>query len=793
MVSGRALALALGCALVAPVSMIWGGAPAWAAQETAPVRHYVLSAGPLADVLARFAAAAGVPLSFDPNLLAGRASAGLEGDFTVPGGFARLLAGSGFVAVDTGAGRYGLRQVSADGAMTLDPVTVESAVSSAALERATGPVQGYVAKRSATATKTDTAIVDTPQSISVVGAEELQTRHVQTLEDAIKYTPGAQLTYGAVGDSRSSWYRMRGFPVTTTFFRDGLMATGASWQKIDSSVLERVEILRGPASVVFGRGIPGGVVNTVTKRPEEVQRGEATVEYGSNDWKRAQADITGPIDDKGHWFYRLTAAAQDSEGMNGIDHDRNNRKVFAPAVTWRPQEGSEVTVMALHQEDESRGWWPRKRIRTTAGTTSPSTYLGDPDYDKYEQTQNHLSVIAEHAIDDSLKVSLSARYSKYDMDYQQVWPGTVQSGGTTISRYNYGYSNKADVYAIDTRVEKKLAVASSQHTLLGGVDYLYQDRGQYYGSATATTVNIFAPVNTGTSAVTSRTYSKYDMRSPGVYAQDQIELGRWLLLLGGREDMAGTSSGTAYDDTFTGRAGLAYRTGFGLVPYASYAESFEPQSGSGWGGGGFEPTTGRQYEVGAKYEPPGTNMLASVAVFDLVKQNVLTTDPDETHLCSGSRCNVQTGEVRSRGVELGLTMGLAEGLNAVAAYTYNPVSVTKSNTASEVGRQQADTPIHTASLWMDYTFGSGPLSGFGLGGGLRFLGRTTSSAGDVSTSPQLLDEAMVRYDYEDWRLSLNARNLLDRDIEYSCSRSGTTETCYLQEPLTLTARISRRF
>jgi TonB-dependent siderophore receptor len=768
-----------------------GGALAqeiWTAQA-APARQraFDIAPQPLTDALALFGRQSGMQVSADAGLVRGLSSPGVTGTMAPEQALARLLSGTGLTWRLNGDTAM-LEKAAADGAMTLDPVTVEGAALQAE-ESAYAPVRGYVAKRSATATKTDSSILETPQSISVVGAEELEARDVRTLEDAIKYSPGVRLTYGAAGDTRNAWYGLRGFS-TSAYYQDGLRLNGLNWSRLDSSLLERVEILRGPASVMYGQAVPGGIVNMVTKRPREEQAAEIAVEYGSFDWKRAEGGITGSLDEKRQWLYRVTAALQDSDGPHDMDHDKNDRKLFAPSLTWQPKEGSAVTMAVVRQDDDSRGAWLRTRFRTAAGETDPSTYRGEPDYDEFHQEQTHLMVLADHEVNDRLKVSLSARYSHYDLDYRQMWDGSVQPGGVLFSRGNYYYYADADSYAIDARVQKKLSLLSTEHTLTGGMDYAYLDKGvksSYVGDAA---INLFNPVYGNYTRLSSGDLSTENTRQLGFYAQDQIQVGEnWFFLLSGRQDM----KGSAHQDAFTGRLGVAYKTGFGLVPYASYAESFEPQSGTGWGGAKFEPTTGRQYEVGVKYEPPGVNAMATVALFDLAKQNVLTTDPDPTHLCDGWRCQVQTGEVTSRGIELGLTMGLAEGLNAVAAYTYNPISVTKSNDPAEVGRQQADQPIHTASLWLDYGVQDGPLAGFGMGGGLRFIGRTTNSAGNLSTSPQLLDEAMVRYDLQGWRLSLNVKNLLDRDVEYGCTRQTDAEICYLNEPLTLTARVARKF
>lgn len=748
---------------------------------------------PLAAALERFAEQAGVAFAYRTEGLEGLASPGVRGSLTRQEALGALLAGTGVVFQFTGPSSVVLEKVDGGGAMVLDPVTVEGAGLRRA-ESAVGPVGGYVARRSATATKSDTPLAETPQSLSVVGAEEMEARNVQTLEDAIKYTPGVFLTYGATGDSRSSWYTVRGFPVTSTFYRDGLVVSGQNWQRLDSSLIERVEILRGPASVLYGQSVPGGLINTVSKRPQEVQAGAASVEYGTSDWKRVEGDVTGPLDAAGTWLYRLTAAVHDSGGMNRLEHDRNDRVLFAPALTWRPTDRTGITLALAHQQDDSRGWTPAVRRRTALGTTDRFTYLGEPDYDDYHQEQSHVSILADHALSDTLTVSLATRYSNINLDYRQMWPGDVRADGRTLDRSIYGAEQDAEVLVLDARINGKVSGLGAEHSLTAGVDYLYQDRDNASAWVADTPIDIFNPVYGTHGSAVATPAGDGDIRSPGLYVQDQIAIGEhWAVLLGGRQDLAGSSAANPYESAFTSRAGVAYKTDFGLVPYASYAESFEPQSGTGWGGAAFDPTEGRQYEIGVKYEPPGLNAMATLALFDLRKQNVLTPDPVTTHVCNGGPCSVQTGEVRSRGVELGLTMGLAEGLNAVAAYTYNPIDVSKSNVPGEVGRQLADTPIHTASAWIDYDIQGGPLAGLGLGGGLRFVGKTEDAASTMTTSAQIIDEAMVRYQVDDWRLSLNVKNLFDREIPYSCTRGPNEEFCYLNEPLTVTARVTRTF
>jgi iron complex outermembrane receptor protein len=782
------------CLVGGPASAQTASTPSAVSTPNRQESTFSIPAQKLSTALAAFARQSGLQVTMDSGLVDDISSNAVEGSYSASDALSRLLSGTGLSWTMIDASTALISKVQVNGAIVLDPVRIQGPEQA---ESAFGAVPGYVASRSATATKTDTPILETPQSISVVGADEMEARNVQTLEDAIKYTPGIQLTYGATGDNRSQWYRVRGFPITTTFFRDGMRVSGQNWQRIDPYLLERTEILRGPASVLYGQSVPGGMVNAVSKRPSQTPSHEIAVEYGTSDWKRVEADSAGPLDTTGTWSYRIVAAIQDSDGLNRINHDKNNEILFAPSLTWQPSDASSVTVSVVHQEDSSRGWFPRVVRKTSVGISDPSTYLGEPNYDSYEQVQDHLSILAEHEFNENLQLTVNGRYSFYDMDYHQTWPGLVQADGQTVNRSNYSYKQDADVLTLDSHLQGKVDILSTKHVVIAGFDYMWQDRDNWSGSSTESAINLFNPVYGSHNSPVPTSYSDGDIRSPGLYLQDQISVGEsWTVLLGGRQDFAGSNSGVDYDDTFTARVGLAYKTDFGLVPYASYSESFEPQSGTGWGGARFEPTTGRQYEVGVKYQPPETNLVATASLFDLRRQNVLTTDPDLTHVCNGNTCSVQTGEVKSQGAELSLTMELAENFNTVFSYTYNPIEISKSNNAAEIGRQQADTPIHTASLWMDYTITQGPFAGLGFGGGLRYIGETTSyntTFGNAESSAQILDEEMVRYDVDDWRVSLNVKNLLDRRIDYNCSYSANAETCYVQEPLSATMRVARSF
>lgn len=776
--------------------------PAALAQQAAPPAAQAerrislnIPAQSLNGAVLAFADKAGIQVFYDAARVRGLRSNGATGEFTVPDALARILAGTGVTYRFTGASSVALETTAQSGGdpdvTQLDTVVVEGQGG----ESAYGPVEGYVATRSSTGTKTDTPILVTPQSISVVGAEEMEARNVETVEDAIKYMPGIYLPYGATGDSRGNWINIRGFQ-TTELFLNGMVLRGVNWAHIDPSLIERVEVARGPASVLYGQGIPGGMVNVVGKRPQELFSAEVATEYGSFDWKRIEGDITGPLNDEGQWLYRFTAALQDSDGPNGLDHDRNDRTVIAPSLTWRPSSDTTLSLLVDYQDGRNNAWNPRTRYDTPLGSTGPKLYLGEPDFDSYRAEQTNVTLLAEHAFNDAFKVSSSARYTNWNVDYYQYWPLGIAADGRTLSRYIYSLTDETDVFTLDTHGEARASLLGMDHLLIAGIDYSYLDRLHGFGADPGSELDVFDPDYGDIEAAPGQTFTRDKQRALGLYAQDQIEIGAgWSIQAGGRQDYVTTStrnvdgSGltSTQDDAFTWRLGVVYETDFGLVPYVSYAESFEPQSGTDRNGNPFEPTTGRQYEIGLKYQPPGIDALATLALFDLRKQNALTPDP------ANNIFNIQTGEIRSRGVELGLTLGLDDGLNMVAAYTYNPMEVTKSKTPSEIGRQLYDQPIHTASLWLDYRVQEGSLAGLGFGGGLRYASGTRDYTGATRTGDSVMDEAMVRYDFEDWGLALNARNLLDREVDYGCTSAGDAIMCYVQEPRTVTARLTRKF
>jgi iron complex outermembrane receptor protein len=809
MVSGNALALALGWLLVGPAGIV-AVAPhaAWGAE--APVtRSYAIPAGTLADALARFAAAAGVPLSFDPRMLDGLNSPGLRGEFGVSEGFTRLLAGSGYQIVDMGDSRYTLR-AAGGGAMTLSPVTV-SADGQPRNETATGPVDGYVAKRALTATKTDTPIKETPQSISVVTRDQMDDQGAQTVGQALRYTAGVY-SDGRAGSRYDSVF-MRGFggygsTAGYVEYLDGLrMLRGISYAipTLDENELERVEVLRGPSSVLYGQANPGGIVNMTSKRPTTEPYHEVTMGFGTNDTYYSTYDMGGPVTDDKTVSYRLTGSGRTESA--DTDHNKSQRIAVAPSFTWQPNADTSLTLLTNYQYDPKSYYapylpaygtvWPNAAV----GKISKSFDPGDPNYNSYERTQGSVGYQFEHHIDDKLTVRQNLRYLHVDSTFHAVSLASLSANQATLNRRATVSNENVNTVVVDNQGEVKFETGPVAHTLLTGLDYQWVYANRELGTATTSSLSLTDPVyyrSISSPAITSRTSQL--QKQVGVYSQDQMRVGRWALLMGVREDDAsvdtdvklGGTSSSLNKSAFTWRSGLVYLFDNGLAPYASYSTSFQPQTGTTYTGQALDPSEGKQYEVGIRYQPDGMKSSMTVSGYDLTQSNVSVSDTAHTGFYT------QTGEITSRGAEVEIKTSVTDNLNVIANYGYTNVVNTKTSDPTALGKHPVGAPKHIASLWGNYEFDRGELAGFGLGGGIRFVGSTAGSTDNsLQVSAYRLYDAMAYYDLkninpvlEGARLQLNGTNLTNKTYVSGC---GSTTTCFYGEGRTIIGSLRYRW
>jgi iron complex outermembrane receptor protein len=706
------------------------------------------------------------------NLVAPR----LSGRLTADQALQQLLAGSGYTYRHTDARTVTLEKIAAGTGITLDPVTVEG---QRRQETAWGPVAGYVATRSATGTKTDTPLIETPQSISVITKDQMQAQGVENLAEALRYTPGVTgENFGL--DVRGYGLQIRGFgSEDTDFYLDGLQLRGtafATFLTLDPYGAERLEVLRGPSSVLYGQNTPGGILNFVSKRPSPVPFHEVEGGVGSEDRFEGKFDLSGPIDEEGQFQYRLTGLAR--TGDTQVDFVDQDRFFIAPSFTWQPDEDTTFTFLSHYQRDNT-GW--TIQFYPAEGTVLPNPngkiplgrFTGEPDFDEYDLTQYSVGYLFEHRLSDAWTLRQNARYSHLDNDQHGVFSSSLQADQRMLDRYGDLGKSSLDSYVIDNQAQVEFPAGPLGHTLLFGLDYQHHDYSDFGASYDVGPIDIYNPVY-GSPLTFLGAYSDTDVKQDqlGIYLQDQIKVAeKWVFVFGGRHDWADTKnddqlSGTSSkqkDSAFSGRAGMVYLSETGLAPYVSYSTSFQPVLGTNVLGEAFEPQRGRQWEVGVKYEPPGWDSFITVAAFDLRRQNVLTPDP------VNPLNEVQTGEISSRGIELEAVSSLDFGLDLVGSYTYLDAEVTKSNVPGEVGERPLAVAEHMASLWADYTIPEGMLAGLGFGGGVRYIG---PSYGDVPNTLEVpgatLFDAAVHYEWNNFRFAINASNIFDKEYIASC-------------------------
>lgn len=797
--------------LALSVAMAFAAVPLLTVQASyaAESAAFSIPAGDLSQALNSLAEQAGLVLAFDSSLTRGKRSNGLNGQYSTDAALAQLLAGSGLQALKIANDRYRLEAIpQTDGAMELQATTISGAYQS---ESPTGPVSGYVATRSLSGTKTDTALIETPQSISVVTKDQMRAQNAESLNQILRYSAAVIPETRGSTASRLDQLTIRGFAPAT--YLDGLRMPSSrdALPQKDAFDLERVEVLRGPASVLYGQGTPSGVINMVSKRPLDTPFHEVGVEYGTFNKKRTSFDLSGPLDDQGVYSYRVAGLFDDADGQ--IEHTETRRQSLSTAFTWRPDDSTSLTLLGHFQKDPkgasygSMPAWGSVLHSPTGRKIDVDFYDGEKSFEKSDREYYSIGYAFEHHFNDVWTVRQNARYLRSEGQYRSLYSNYLESDYRTIRRSTIASDVNIDAYALDNQLQAKFDTGPLQHTVLMGADYQNTSTDTKSGSGVYTagpTLDIFdpvygaaVPVPAYTSDATSRS------EQTGVYLQEQMKWDKWVLLMGGRYDWASTDNSTLAMTTqkktkssqdskaFTGRLGLVYLFDNGLAPYVSYSESFQPQSGTGYGGSTFQPTEGKQTEIGIKYQPPGSNSFITAAIFDLRQTNVPTLDPDASHLCNGSRCQIQDGEVQSRGFELEGKASLNDNLDITAAYAYLDNRISKSNNTvryapiSDIGVGPAvaaegtttyAVPRHTASAWADYTLHDGTLKGFGVGAGARYVG---SSWGDTANTLKVpgytLFDAAVHYDIphinrqgDNLRLAVNATNLANKEYVASC-------------------------
>lgn len=661
-------------------------------------------------------------------------------------------------------------------------------------------VTAKIVKDSDSATKTDTPIVAIPQSVSVVTGEQMSRRGIQGIEEAVWYTAGAQ--GGGYGpDSRSDWLLVRGF--TPARYLDGLAlpdGSGTGITRIEPYGLERLEVIKGPSSVLYGAMPPGGMLNMVSKRPTAQPLHEVGVEVGSFDLRQGTFDFGGPLDDAGTVLYRLTGLARHSDTM--VDHIKDDRYYLAPAITWKPSDATSLTVLSRFQKGDTAsggGFLPAAGtlLYNPNGKIPRHRFTGEPGQNDYDKTLASIGYAFRHDFASGVTFTQNLRYGKADVDNDGANLGAfgLEADGRTLIRYAFPNENHTRTFGVDNNLQYDFDTGALQHTVLVGVDY--RRANDDYASAfdfNAPTLDIFDPVYGSPVTVPAyTTHTRQVQKQLGVYAQDQIRIDRWGITLGGRQDHVDTATdqliggGHAHqgDHAFSGRVGVNYLFDSGFAPYVSWSHSFQPTVGTDFAGRAFKPTTGDQYEAGLKFQPAAGNGLLSLAAYQITQKNSLTIDPNHTLF------QVQQGKTRLRGVELEGRWNFGTNFSLYGDYTWSDSKVTRTNDLPSLGKPIPLLPKQQASLGFDYTLVSGALAGLGFGGGVRYVGaHYGDSYGQWRTPSYTLADAVVHYDVSGWRLQLNASNLFDRDYVSVCNSAAW---CYYGYERNVTASARYRW
>ncbi|NTI52558.1 TonB-dependent siderophore receptor [Agrobacterium rhizogenes] len=773
--------------------------------------NFQIPAQPLDAAISAFIRATGWQISYSSAIARGKTSGAAIGSMTPTQALQRLVAGTGIVVRVGAPGSAALVDptttaasgMAADGSTVLAPITVTSQ------DGAFGPTNGYIAQNALTGTKTGTPLIETPQSVSVVTRKQMEDQNSKTVSEALRYTPGVAAEtrtgrydypnirgFGTPGGSEANWVGLM----------DGLrMPRGIYYiaPSIDPYMLERVEVLKGPSSILYGAVNPGGVVNLWSKRPTEEPLHEVDLQYGTFNRKQIGFDFSGPVNNDNTVLYRLTGVARDADSQ--VDFAKDQRLSISPAVTWQPDGDTKLTILGNAQRDPNAGnfnYLPYVGTVKSAswGKLSRNFTEADPNFDQSQRSQYSIGYEFEHRFNDIWTVRQNLRFMHADYDYKSVF----QNGWLTptqLSRMSIHSVESFDGLAIDNQAQAEFLTGEIQHTALFGLDYRRNNADVKMGYGAVDPLDVLNPVYYQTIASPSLDYvTSQKLNQTGVYVQDQMKLGNLSLLTGIRGDWVDAETRNNYapayvpqsDKAFSWRTALMYNFDNGIAPYASYSTSFEPVLGTDWSGNPFKPTKGEQYEVGAKYQPDGWESFLTASLFDITQRNVKTADPDTSH----PYASVQTGEVRSRGVELEAHVNVNDNLSLIASYSHIDIKNTEDTTYQ--GKRPYGVPSNLASLWANYEFDDGTLDGLSLGAGVRYVG---SSYGDAANSLKVpsytLVDAALRYDFgklnpdmKNLQLSVNATNLFNKTFVSSC---WSETSCFYGNGRTITANLKYRW
>lgn len=687
---------------------------------------------------------------------------------------------------------------------------------SAVKENSIGPIRGYVAKNTTTGSKTPTDVLENPQSVSVVTRKQMDIQPGATTSQALRYIAGANSErFGGFG-SQLDITRIRG--IDADYYLDGMrvISNVSTWSpQIDPYSLERVEVLRGPSSTLYGQGTGGGIVNQVSRRPEAETSHEFFIKTGNFDRYEAGVDSTGTLIEDASLSYRFTATALNTQTQ--VEDTRHKRIYIAPSIRWKPSEQTSWTILGTYSDEPVIPDY--NSLPAIALGLDSSRYpqvdrkrnFSDIDFNASSREQHSLSSLFSHQFNNDWVLNSNLRYMYINSDTKRTTVyGYQDRQGELWLEGTYGLApSNSTTLQFDNNLAKKINWGNWQHHILLGFDYAtgkinndsYRMDPVAFNPFDSKDYRPHKPIDFSDSMTNWPYNVRQKFNRYGIYAQDQIALNNWRLTLGGRHDWSVLddesrsyspiwTSRKQQDQQWSGRIGLNYIFDQGIAPYISYATSFDPVLGNDYYGQSFAPTEAKQIELGVKYQPIDTAILLSAALFQLDQDNVKTSDTQ--HLGYWT----QSGKVRSRGLELQATTQLLNQINLMTSYVYVDNELTQD--ANYQGKSLAQTPKHSASAWIDYSPEYSVLQGWQLGLGVRYLGETWGNPVNSFKVPDAtLFDVAAHYDLGQLsnslagsRLSVSASNLTNKKYVASCT---SQMYCFIGQDRLVTATFSYKW
>ncbi len=702
---------------------------------------------------------------FTEDSVKGVQSPGVKGKFSLREALGKALVGTGL--------SY---QFTAEKAVAIKAVPAEKVAQLATIDVKGETESGYSVKRASTATKTNTPIMDTPFSVQVISHEVMEDQQIVNMKNAIRNVSGVV----SAGQADYDGIRIRGFNSDgfTTVYRNGLRI-----RRTHNSLtnVENIEVLKGPAGAIYGRIEPGGMVNMVMKKPQEDSRYSIQQQVGSFNMYQTTVEATGALNEDKTLLYRLDLDYKSDDTF--VDTIYSKRSLISPVITWRPNAQTEVNFNFEQQKEKMRYWAGIPIVNGRPADIPVNRYLGFNDPNEYARMDKTIVAFDwSHKFNDDWM--LKQRFHTYHLDYAFVNTFDINSmaaDGRTMRRgLSYAPYDDTRGYATSLDLTGSFNAIGIKHDILLGADYYKElvKQNQYSGLAPLPyrTIDIFNPVYTSINPqVTTDAWRKTLASWNGIYFQDQMTLSpQWKLLVGGRWDDATAWSGSSpvsfaaaeaskvstKDKKFSPRAGLVYQPLKWLTVYGNYSESMGgANTGISATGKMFEPELAQQKEIGFKTELFDSKLVTNVALYDLTKQNIKTTD------LANPTFSIATGEVRNKGVEVDVTGNITHALSVVATYSYIDSEITKSNRGDQ-GRVFYGIPRHSGSLWGKYAFG-GDWHGLSVGAGAVGIGQYYANNANTEIVPGFVrTDAMLAYRFKGTASSmmtaqLNVTNVMD--------------------------------